>query len=268
VYTPAGGECDETSNAGCKTVTYDRIGVLAIKGIQELNFKVETGFGAMSVEEIEDFAHAGAITAYLDAIKAEGPRNPVAYIAQKMEDGFSAVGDFVAQRVTAINGYFENLFAKNIQTENLCIVNESGEETCITKDQLDALLESATVEAGARAGNGGGNDGSGNGGAVSSNPEQDAADDSSIEETVTDETAVNTPAETEPLPLEETTLEAEEPVVSEEEAAPEVEASVTEEIVVDEEVTPEADGALEEVVEEVPAADAEEPAAPTTPVTP
>jgi hypothetical protein len=53
VSTPGGGVCDETSNAGCKTVTYDRFGVLAIKGIQELNVKVEANAISMEGKQLE-----------------------------------------------------------------------------------------------------------------------------------------------------------------------------------------------------------------------
>jgi len=238
-------------NAQRYAVNYSGLIPVLVKSIQDLNFKVETGFGSMSVEEIEDFAHAGAIASYLDAIKAEGPRNPVAYIAQKMEDGFSAVGDFVAERVTAINGYFENLFAKNIQTENLCIADAQGGETCITKEQLDMLLESAAAEASLSVGSRDSNGSNGGGGAVSDNPDQGAADDSSSEEPASDETTGDTLAETEPLPPEETTTEAETPVA--------------EETAVEVEVAPEADASAEE---ETPAVDVPAPDEPTTPVTP
>jgi len=53
VSTPAGGVCGETSNAGCKTVTYDRFGVLAITGIQELNVKVDANAISMEGKQLE-----------------------------------------------------------------------------------------------------------------------------------------------------------------------------------------------------------------------
>ena len=39
----------------------------------------------------------------------------------------------------ASNG-IENFFAKKVHTQELCVADDSGAETCITKAQLDALL--------------------------------------------------------------------------------------------------------------------------------
>lgn len=46
-----------------------------------------------------------------------------------------------------MNNSIESIFAKNIKTENLCVVDESGSETCLTKSELDALIDIARAQA-------------------------------------------------------------------------------------------------------------------------
>ena len=38
-----------------------------------------------------------------------------------------------------------SIFAKEIETKSLCVSDDSGAKTCITKSQLDALLASPTI---------------------------------------------------------------------------------------------------------------------------
>src|SRR5690606_31582654 len=63
-----------------------------------------------------------------------------------------------------------NFFANRVHTRELCVGDGNGEETCITKGQLDALLESAASGGAAGAsgasGGGGGNGGGGGGGST------------------------------------------------------------------------------------------------------
>lgn len=66
--------------------------------------------------------------------------NAIKELDIKIKNVIQSMKDFVTDKITAINGYFENLFAKNIETENLCIADETSAKTCVTKQQLDALL--------------------------------------------------------------------------------------------------------------------------------
>ncbi|MCR4325597.1 MAG: hypothetical protein NUV59_02210 [Patescibacteria group bacterium] len=81
----------------------------------------------------------------IHAIQSESAHNPVAILAKKITDGAQSVVDFVAARVTAIRGYFEEVFAKKVHTEQLCVKKSDGNEVCVNGDQIHMLLESARV---------------------------------------------------------------------------------------------------------------------------
>ncbi len=74
----------------------------------------------------------------ISTIQSETAHNPVATITKKISDGLQFFTDFVAARVTAIRGYFDELFAKKIHTDLLCLKKSDGKEVCITGDQLQA----------------------------------------------------------------------------------------------------------------------------------
>jgi hypothetical protein len=74
---------------------------------------------------------------------------------------------FVVGQVNAQIAYIGSLFAEEVHTKKLCVADANGNETCITKDQLDALLISSAgvpvpPDDGGDAGSGTG--GTGNGG--------------------------------------------------------------------------------------------------------
>jgi hypothetical protein len=88
-------------------------------------------------------------------IQAETTRDVVGFFTTKINAGAQFLTDFVGARVTAIRGYFDEVFANRVHTKQLCVSDTNG-ETCITKTQLDTLL------AGAGGSGGGGGGGSGN----------------------------------------------------------------------------------------------------------
>jgi hypothetical protein len=74
---------------------------------------------------------------------------------------------FVIGQVNAQIAYIGSLFAEEVHTKKLCVADAAGNETCITKDQLDALLISSAgvpVPPDNGGDTGSGNGGSGNGG--------------------------------------------------------------------------------------------------------
>jgi hypothetical protein len=86
-------------------------------------------------------------TQALTAIQSDAPRSALAYITDQIAHFFDIVSDFVALQITAVRGYFDEVFAKKIVTETsisetLCVGTESN-KTCITKAQLDALIAGA-----------------------------------------------------------------------------------------------------------------------------
>jgi|GEM_PF-6368433 len=75
------------------------------------------------------------------------------FSASFFENLFEKVGAWLA---SATNG-IAKIFSDEVETKNLCVADDTGEKTCITKAELDALLEATAVNA--QGGNGGGNGG-------------------------------------------------------------------------------------------------------------
>ncbi len=54
--------------------------------------------------------------------------------------GVHLIRDLIVLQITALRGYFDQVWTRETHTETLC-VGTTGNETCITKEQLDALLQ-------------------------------------------------------------------------------------------------------------------------------
>lgn len=76
-------------------------------------------------------------------IQSETIRNPVSIITEKITNGLQFLTDFVVARVTAIRGYFDELFARKIHTEEICLRKFDDSEICISGDDFYSLLQSA-----------------------------------------------------------------------------------------------------------------------------
>ena len=77
----------------------------------------------------------------ITAIQTEVGRNPILIIADKISTGIKFLTDLVVARITAIRGYFEEIFTKKFHTEELCIKKSDGSEVCVNGDQVDILLQ-------------------------------------------------------------------------------------------------------------------------------
>jgi hypothetical protein len=125
-------------------VYLDHLVPLTVRSIQELNFKLENGMNKVSKEDLAAWTEAGFITSYIDAVKNTDQRDVVEYFTSKMAEGYRFVTDFASERITAIRGYFDKVFAKEVTVEQLCIGTKDN-KTCISKDQLDSLLNGQNV---------------------------------------------------------------------------------------------------------------------------
>jgi len=106
-------------------VDYQSLVVPAIKAIQQQQAML--GTYTMTGDDL---------SALVATIQIEAPRDPVAAIADNINNGIQFLTNLVVARVTAIQGYFYETH----QTK-LCIGDPNGGgETCITKAQLDQLL--------------------------------------------------------------------------------------------------------------------------------
>ncbi len=94
---------------------------------------------------IAEGEESGLIT-LIDEIQAEIARNPITIISNKIAGGTQFLTDFVSARVTAIRGYFDEVFTKKIHTDQICVKKSDGEEVCVSGDQIDELLESVGVD--------------------------------------------------------------------------------------------------------------------------
>lgn len=93
-----------TNPDGYQQVNYSAMGIYAIEAIKELNLKVDT-----AILSSGNTASSG----FFDALK-------------------SWLGN--------VSNGLEKLFAREIETKQLCISDETGAKTCLNKSQIDALL--------------------------------------------------------------------------------------------------------------------------------
>jgi hypothetical protein len=68
------------------------------------------------------------------------PANALTAISDRVLSGVKVVTDFVSARVTAVRGYFDELFAKKVHTDELCLKKSDGGEVCINGDQLQVVV--------------------------------------------------------------------------------------------------------------------------------
>lgn len=88
-------------------------------------------------------AEGNGLSSLIATIQSENAIDPVAVIAKKITGGKKFLTNFISARVTAIRGYFDEVFAKKIHTEELCLKKSNGDEICVDGDKLSSLLQKA-----------------------------------------------------------------------------------------------------------------------------
>ena len=73
-------------------------------------------------------------------IQTETPFDPVEIVMNKVNEGKKFLVDFMSARVTAIRGYFDELFTKKIHSEQICLKKSDGNEVCIDGDKLETMM--------------------------------------------------------------------------------------------------------------------------------
>jgi hypothetical protein len=76
-----------TKQDGYKAVNYINLISILTGGVQELDKKLETGFTLVSQKDLAAWTNTGAITALTESVKNEAPRNALAYITKKCQQG-------------------------------------------------------------------------------------------------------------------------------------------------------------------------------------
>jgi hypothetical protein len=113
------------------TVTADAIDVRQIKGV----FPEVALLGSVS---------SGDLSTFVTDIQKENPADPVKIITDKIIGGDNFLTDLIVARITAIRGYFDEIFANKVHTNDLCLKKSDGTEVCMNGDQMDNLLPPAT----------------------------------------------------------------------------------------------------------------------------
>jgi len=87
----------------------------------------------------------GGVTNLITTIQTESAHDPVVIIGNKIASSTEFLTDFVSVRVTAIRGYFDEIFAKKIHSEQICLNKSDGTEICVNGDQLQGIVNTAGV---------------------------------------------------------------------------------------------------------------------------
>lgn len=107
------------------------------------NEEITVLLGDVSPKINSDGTNNGLSTLVAD-IRYEDVHDPVAMIGKMITDEKQFLTNFIVARITAIRGYFDEIFAKKIHTDELCVKKSDGSEVCVNGDQLNELLPSPT----------------------------------------------------------------------------------------------------------------------------
>jgi cell division septation protein DedD len=113
---------------------------LTIKSIQEMN-KNTNGIDGI----IQTLNNASTSVEILTNIRNEAPVTAYDYVLARLDTTKNIINDFVAAKVTAIRGYFDEIFTKKIHTETLCVKKSDGTELCVNGDQLQNAINGNTA---------------------------------------------------------------------------------------------------------------------------
>jgi hypothetical protein len=118
-----------TGISDLRTLRMDDMVAPIVRAIQEQ----QNQLGARTTEIVETLS-------YMQTLQNEVPINAVDTVVAKLQSGVRIAENFIASRVTAVRGYFDELFTKKIHTELLCVKKSNGTEFCATGDQLEAAV--------------------------------------------------------------------------------------------------------------------------------
>lgn len=76
---------------------------------------------------------------FIGSVQKEDAPNVIEVFGKKIKEGSTFLTNFVTARVTALRGYFGEVFADKATLNELCLKDDSG-TTCYTRDQLNKLV--------------------------------------------------------------------------------------------------------------------------------
>ena len=86
-----------------------------------------------------------AVSSIITTVQAEIANDPLIIIGDKIANNVAFLANFVTARVTAIRGYFNEIFAKKIHTEQICVKKSDGSEVCVNGDELDTMMKNSNL---------------------------------------------------------------------------------------------------------------------------
>ncbi len=111
------------------SVDYGRVTPLIVKAVQDQQallgtFTLSTGDNSNLISDTQN----------------ENPQDAISIIQSKITAGTQFLTDFVSLRVTAIRGYFDEVFANKVHSNQICLKKSDGTEICIDGDQLQNIM--------------------------------------------------------------------------------------------------------------------------------
>ena len=123
-------------------IDYSQITPVIIKAMKEMAGIMGDVTPASAVNASTTATSAdNGLSTMVEAIQAETARDPVVIIGNKIASKSRFLTDFVSARVTAIRGYFDEIFAKKVHTEEICLQKSDGSEVCVTGDQIQNIVD-------------------------------------------------------------------------------------------------------------------------------
>ncbi len=116
---------------GFMGINYSRLPALLVAGLQGQQMLLGSYTHDISVQ---------AMQTLMDEAKAEAERNPLIVIGDRAAQGLKTLTDVVSLRITAVRGYFSQVFSKEVTTDKLCVTKTDGSKVCVNGDQLESLL--------------------------------------------------------------------------------------------------------------------------------
>ena len=113
-------------------VDYGRLSPLIVKSIQEQQLL------------LGDISTADGSSTLVADVQSETARDPIAIFNDKISASAKILTDFISARVTAIHGYFDEIFVKKAHVEQICVKKSDGTEACVNGDQLQTILSNDT----------------------------------------------------------------------------------------------------------------------------
>ncbi len=111
------------------------------------NFNLDVGsvlLGDVSAIGGADDSSDG-LTTFMASIDSEAPYDPKAIISNKIAAAKQFLTDLVVARVTAIRGYFDEIFVRKVHSENICVEKSDGSEICVDGDELQGLMDDSST---------------------------------------------------------------------------------------------------------------------------